>query len=54
MTRLQTNIDEIVKEFNTYFINIGRTLSDQIHSIHSNLDYLPQDKKQHLVLFLIL
>ena len=50
-----TNIDEIVKEFNTYFINIGRTLSDQIHSTHSSLDYLPQyKKKQHLVLFLIL
>ena len=26
-----TNMDEIVKEFNTYFINIGRILSDQIH-----------------------
>ena len=40
-----TNMDETVKEFNTYFIKIGRTLSDQIHSTHSSLDYLPQDKK---------
>ena len=39
------NIGEIVKEFNTYFINIGRTLSDQIHSTHSSLDYLSQHKK---------
>ena len=43
-----TNMDEIVKEFNTYFINIGRTLSDQIHSTHSSLDYLPQDKKNNI------
>ena len=40
-----TNMDEIVKEFNTYFINIGHTLSDQIQSIHSSFDYLSQDKK---------
>ena len=40
-----TNMDEIVKEFNTYFINIGRTLSDQIQSTHSSFDYLPRDKK---------
>ena len=39
------NTDEIVKEFNTYFINIGRTLSDQIQSTHSSFDYLPQDTK---------
>ena len=50
-----TNMDKFPKEFNTYFINIGRTLSNQIQSTHSSLDYLPQDKKkQHLVLFLIL
>ena len=40
-----TNMDEIVKEPNTYFINIGRTLSDQIQSTHSSFDYLSQDKK---------
>ena len=40
-----TNMDEIVKEFNTYFINIGRTLFDQIQSTHSSFDYLLQDKK---------
>ena len=34
-----------MKEFNTYLINIRRTLSDQIHLTHSSLDYLPQDKK---------
>ena len=38
-------MDEIVKEFNTYFINIGRTLSDQIQSTHSSFNYLSQDKK---------
>ena len=38
-------MDEFVKEFNTYLINIGRTLSDQIQSTHSSFDYLPQDKK---------
>ena len=43
-----TNMDEIVNEFNTYFINIGRILSDQIHSTHSSLDYLPQDKKNNI------
>ena len=46
-----TNMDEIVKEFNTYFINIGRTLSDQIHSTHSSLDYLPHDKKTSSFVF---
>ena len=34
--------DEIANEFNKYFINIGRALSDEIQSIHSSQDYLPQ------------
>ena len=43
-----TNMDKIVKKLNTYFINIGRTLSHQIHSTYSSLDYLPQDKKNNI------
>ena len=33
------------KDMYICFIKIGRTLSDQIHSRHSSLDYLPQVKK---------
>ena len=44
-----TDPDEIANEFNRYFINIGRSLSDQIQSIHSSQDYLPQINK-HLAL----
>ena len=40
-----TDPDEIANEFNRYFINIGRSLSDQIQSIHSSQDYLPQHNK---------
>ena len=40
-----TDLDEIATEFNKYFINIGRSLSDQIQSIHSSLDYLPKQHK---------
>ena len=40
-----TDPDEIANEFNKYFIDIGRTLSDQIESIHSSQDYLPQHNK---------
>ena len=40
-----TDPDEIANEFNRYFINIGRSLSDQIQSIHSSQDYLPQHYK---------
>ena len=40
-----TDLDEIATEFNKYFINIGRSLSDQIHSNHSSLDYLPKQHK---------
>ena len=40
-----TDLDEIATEFNKYFINIGRSLSDQIQSNHSSLDYLPKQHK---------
>ena len=40
-----TDLDEIATEFNKYFINIGRSLSDQIQSIHSSLDHLPKQHK---------
>ena len=40
-----TDPDEIANEFNRYFINIGRSLSDQIQKTHSSQDYLPQHNK---------
>ena len=40
-----TDPDEIANEFNKYFINIGRALSDQLQSLHSSQDYLPQHNK---------
>ena len=40
-----TDPDEIANEFNRYFINIRRSLSDQIQSIHSSQDYLLQHNK---------
>ena len=40
-----TDLDEIATKLNKYFINIGRSLFDQIQSIHSSLDYLPQQHK---------
>ena len=33
-------IDEIAKHFNDYFINIARTLSQQIQGTHSFNNYL--------------
>ena len=38
--RTLTNIDEIANEFNKYFINIGRLLSEEITSGHSSDEYL--------------
>ena len=49
-----TDPDEIANEFNKYFINIGRALSDEIQSIHSSQDYLPQHNKPTSNLSLIL
>ena len=38
--RTLTNMDEIANEFNKYFINIGRLLSEEITSGHSSDEYL--------------
>ena len=35
-----TNSDEIANEFNNYFANIGRLLSEQITSPHTSEEYL--------------
>ena len=43
--RMNTNLDEIANEFNTYFINIGRSFHDQIQAITSSNDYLLQHNK---------
>ena len=40
--RVITDFDEFANEFNVYFINIGRSLSDQIQSETSSQDYLLQ------------
>ena len=38
--RIITDLDEIVNKFNTYFINIGHSLSEQIHATRSSDEYL--------------
>ena len=43
--RTVTNPDEIANEFNKYFVNIGRLLSEQINSPHNNEDYLGDKPK---------
>ena len=35
-----TDLDEIANKFNTYFINIGHSLSEQIHATRSSDEYL--------------
>ena len=35
-----TDADEIANEFNNYFVNIGRLLSEQITSPHTSKEYL--------------
>ena len=35
-----TDLDEIAIKFNTYFINIGHSLSEQIHATRSSDEYL--------------
>ena len=48
--RTLTNMDEIANEFNKYFINIGRLLSEQIISGHSSDEYL-NDKTELVFTF---
>ena len=43
--RVVTDFDNIANECNFYFINIGRSLSDQIQSEASSQDYLLQHNK---------
>ena len=38
--RIITDLDEIANKFNTYFINIGHSLSEQIHATRSSDEYL--------------
>ena len=38
--RIITDLDEIANKFNTYFINIGHSLSEQIHVTRSSDEYL--------------
>ena len=38
--RIITDLDEIAIKFNTYFINIGHSLSEQIHATRSSDEYL--------------
>ena len=37
-----TNLDKIVNEFNKYFVNIGRSLNDQIQAVTTSDAYLLQ------------
>ena len=43
-----TDFDEIANNFNIYFINIGKSLSDQIQSVASSQDYLLQHNKPNM------
>ena len=38
--RIITDLDEITNKFNTYFTNIGHSLSEQIHATRSSDEYL--------------
>ena len=51
--RVVTDVDKIVNEFNVYFINIGRSLSDQIQSEASRQDYLVQHNKPNMTFNLV-
>ena len=42
--RIITDLDEIANKFNTYFINIGHSLSEQIHATRSSDEYLSNRK----------
>ena len=43
--RIITDLDEIANKFNTYFINIGHSLSEQIHATCSSDVYLNKRTK---------
>ena len=43
--RIITDLDDIANAFNDYFVSIGRSLSDQIHSEASSQDYLLEHNK---------
>ena len=38
--RIITDLNEIANKFNTYFMNIGHSLSEQIHATRSSEEYL--------------
>ena len=38
--RIMTDLDEIANKFNTYFINVGQSLSEQIHATRSSDEFL--------------
>ena len=38
--RIITDLDKIANKFNTYFINIGHSLSEQFHATRSSDEYL--------------
>ena len=44
-----TNPDEIAQRFNDYFINIGQSLSDQIHPEHSYNHYLSNQTSTNII-----
>ena len=43
-----TDFDDIANAFNAYFVSIGRSLSDQIHSEASSQDYLLEHNKPNV------
>ena len=49
-----TDFDEIANNFNIYFINIDKSLSDQMQSVASSQDYLLQHKKPNMTFNFIL
>ena len=46
--RIITDLDDIANAFNAYFVSIGRSLSDQIHSEASSQDYLLEHNKPNV------
>ena len=52
--RIITDLDEIANKFNTYFINIGESLSEQIHAARSSDEYLTSQKLMKSALIALL